>query len=241
MTTPGTASAGRRSLVVVLVAAALLLVGGVAGVAVWLARSSDGDGAERADAVSDLGEQSGLAGASGDPAAPDVVPPGGGDPPDAADPTATPGAGDASPSGPYVRYTNPRFGFSCEVPSVFVPGDEPANGDGQGFSSTDGASTVICAGANNVAGETAEAAHAETIARLEAGGAEITYEPLNGDVSTISGYTADGDVFYVRTVWGVGSSNTLSWVYPPAELEPLRGAVEHSEDTFAPGRVEQSH
>jgi pimeloyl-ACP methyl ester carboxylesterase len=147
---------------------------------------------------------------------------------------------DQSTGGAYTRYTNPRFGFSCEVPSGFRAGEEPANGDGLQFTSQSGEGFMICSGANNVFAYSAEQGHADDIASAQAAGNSVEYENLDGSVSTVSGFDEDGDIYYRRTVWGEGSTNTLYWLYQSSAQAEYGPLVEHTARTFAPGPVAES-
>lgn len=142
-------------------------------------------------------------------------------------------------TGDYTRYTNPRFGFSCEVPSGFVAGDEPANGDGLQFTSPSHDGYMICSGVNNV-WQSAEEAHAEAIASAQADGNSVEYEDLSGSVSTVSGFDEDANIYYRRTVWGEGSTNTLYWLYQRSAQAVYGPLVEHTASTFSPGPVGES-
>ena len=57
----------------------------------------------------------------------------------------------------WERYANPRFGTSAEVPvDGFAPDPAPENGDGQGWTSTDGKGQILVFGAFVLVDETFE-------------------------------------------------------------------------------------
>jgi hypothetical protein len=145
-----------------------------------------------------------------------------------------------APGGEYLSYANGRFGFACQVPGYFVADEGPVEGDGRGFTGPDLASRVVCSG-TNTNGRTAAQGYADAQAAATREGTTVSQKALQGDTFTLSGTEADGDVYYRRTVWGSGSSNTLLWTYPP-ELGPdLDPAVTHSAETFEPGDVSAPH
>jgi len=141
----------------------------------------------------------------------------------------------------YLSYANARFGFRCEVPGYFAADEGAVNGDGRGFTSPDFAVRVVCSGLNNVDRSTAAEAFAEAQQSLTSEGATVTYKVIRGDTFALSGLGSDGNLYYQRTVWGRGSSNTLLWTYPPEQKADLDPAVAHSAESFRPGDVTTSH
>lgn len=141
----------------------------------------------------------------------------------------------------YRTYTNPRFGFSVEIPASFLSGEQPANGDGLGFSDPDGSGSVSMYGENNALAATVESEVEQWVESVESHGGSITLRAIRGNIGTVSGYTGDGDVFYVRYWVGEGSINVLSWTYAKADLKKYRAAVEHSADLFRPGDLTEGH
>jgi len=142
------------------------------------------------------------------------------------------------------RYTNPRFGFSVDVPEGFVkeePG--PANGDGAHFK--DGQASVGASGENNVwskdwPGLDTPATPSSEFRRAIRGRREtITYKALLKDGYAISGTDKSGMVFYIRKWVGDGSMNTLWWSYP--KDAGLDDAVSQTVASFSPGDLTESH
>jgi hypothetical protein len=155
---------------------------------------------------------------------------------------SVPGGGPVTPqTSGYHSYTNPRFGFTCEVPAAFIRGDEPGNGDGLGFSSADGAAQVLCYGSNSQDG-TPQQAFDDAVRFAQVDGSIVTYSKLTADNEfTVTGSQADGTIFYQRTVWGTGSNDTVYWTYLPAMKEQLDPAVQHSVSTLRPGDLTTAH
>lgn len=147
----------------------------------------------------------------------------------------------AEPAGEdYRPYTNARFGFTCEVPVDFSPGEDPANGDGLAFTSPDGAAQLICSGSNSL-DESAEQGFADSLQAAADDGSTVTYRRLGNDVFTVSGVGADGKIFYEHTLWGAGSSVTVYWTYPSSMKEQLDDAVTRSGKTLQPGDLSIGH
>jgi hypothetical protein len=142
--------------------------------------------------------------------------------------------------GAYRRYTNPRYGFTCQVPADFTAGEEPANGDGLAFTGAPGVQ-VSCSGANNAGDETPQQGMDDVLAAAASEGRTVTYQHLAGDTITVSGTGPGGDVFYVHTIWGTGSNVTVAWSYPAAAKQQLDAAVVRSARTLEPGDLTTAH
>ena len=151
----------------------------------------------------------------------------------------------ATPSQPpiltYSRYGNERFGFAVDVPFDWVADPESDSGDGIVHRSPDGQGALTVFGANNLDDDSVETASDASQQAIIRDGGQITYADESGDYFTISGYTADGHIFYTREWVGPGSSNTLTWTYPAEQKEQYDDLVNHVVESFAPGDLETPH
>ena len=133
------------------------------------------------------------------------------------------------------RYRNDRFGTSIEYPERFRPGRPPANGDGLGFASADGASFSVWGGHNalehNVQG-------LERFVRDNLpGGAKVVYAARGANWFAITG--VDGDsIFYERRVISHAGQivNGFSIRYPGALKTPYDPVVERMSKSLRAGR-----
>lgn len=144
-------------------------------------------------------------------------------------------------AGPSQSYSNPRYGFTCQIPADYAAGSPPDNGDGQSFTSPDGTVRVLCYGSNASVSPSAASAFDSDVASAIADGSRVTYKHLSGPTYTISGFSRSGEIFYTRTVWGMGSVDTLSWTYPQAKQSEVQADLERSASGFSPGDVSIGH
>jgi hypothetical protein len=135
----------------------------------------------------------------------------------------------------YRRYTNPRFGFSADIPASFVAKARPADGDGQAFRNPSDTADVTVYGENNGAGNsTLKERHAQ-VWGFRHQGDHVTLNYQNNDVIAVSGTTADGKVFYLREVVRSKAINGMTWTYPIADKPTYDPMVQHGALTFRPG------
>lgn len=143
----------------------------------------------------------------------------------------------------YSRYGNDRFGFAVDVPIDWVADPESGSGDGVVHRSPDGLGELTVFGANNLDDDSVEAASEASQQAIIRDGGRITYAAAAtaGDYFTISGYDADGDIFYTREWVGPGSSNTLTWTYPTDQKQKYDDLVNHVVESFTQGDLEFAH
>ena len=141
----------------------------------------------------------------------------------------------------YSRYGNERFGFAVDVPLDWVAGPESGSGDGVVHRSPDGLGALTAFGANNLDDDSVETASEASQQAIIRDDGLITYAAADGDYFTISGYTADGEIFYTREWVGPGSRNTLTWTYPAEQKEQYDDLVNHVVESFTPGDLESPH
>ena len=152
------------------------------------------------------------------------------------DPATTPPAATV-----YTRYANARFGFAVDILPGWTAGPEADSGDGIVHYSPDGLGVLTVYGANNLDGESLEARSDAFQQGIVDDGGRVTFTAQSGDHFTVSGYDADGDIFYTREWVGPGSSNTLTWTYPAAQKEQYDDLVNHVVESFTPGDLESVH
>lgn len=97
-------------------------------------------------------------------------------------------------------YYNTRFGFYASYPSYLHDNGESFNHDGTTFLSSDETiKMTACAMFNFLEETTAEILHSERELLAEKG-CEITYTFSNDTIVVLSGFTADGNIFYKKRV-----------------------------------------
>lgn len=94
----------------------------------------------------------------------------------------------------WATYRNARFGYAIEHPAFLVPGQEAVNGDGRGFRSRDGQVTMRVSARLLGEEETLDAEVRAAVKRFARG--RITYQRRKANWFVISGYVADGLIFY---------------------------------------------
>jgi hypothetical protein len=147
--------------------------------------------------------------------------------------TSKPPATPVAPSG--SRYTNPRFGFSFNVPAGYRAGTPPTDGDGLIFTSPAKTATVSAYGANNALSRSPAQEMAAVVTTYQSARDTITYRFFKNDVIAVSGTTPHGMVFYQREVIYPAVIYTLLWSYPAAGHTRYDALVTQTVDSFVPG------
>jgi tRNA A-37 threonylcarbamoyl transferase component Bud32 len=156
--------------------------------------------------------------------------------PPSASPAASPSSTGGAPPG-YSKYRNPRYGFTTLWPSAFRAQPPPANGDGQGWVSTDGRVSFSAYGTNNVLNYSPQ-----QDAAAVSNGLSVVYRNVSGNIVTISGYKNSGrTIVYQRDVVGSGSIDTLYWSYPAGEKTQWAAAVTLTVQAFRAGDIATAH
>ncbi|MTD54578.1 protein kinase domain-containing protein [Amycolatopsis pithecellobii] len=144
----------------------------------------------------------------------------------------------ARPSG--KMYTNARFGFSTIVPEDYAASPyEPANGDGMQYTNASLGATLTVWGANDA--RAAQEILSERAKETVAEGGQVTHQQADGTAYTISGYDADGQIFYERGYTGPASLAAIRWGYPRAHKADLDTPVETTVNAFHPGDLTRPH
>lgn len=137
-------------------------------------------------------------------------------------------------------YTNPRFGFTALISESYLATPyAPPNGEGMTFSSSDADATLTVWGANST--QSAAQAMAGAVAAVEADGGQVTYQKVEGDRYSVSGYQGDGKIFYERGFTGSASMAALRWVYPREDKDQFDGLVSSTVEGFRPGDLSRPH
>jgi hypothetical protein len=147
--------------------------------------------------------------------------------------TSKPPATPVAPSG--SRYTNPRFGFSFNVPAGYRAGTPPTDGDGLIFTSPAKTATVSAYGGNNALSRSPAQEMAAVVKTYQSARDTITYRFFKNDVIAVSGTTPHGMVFYQREVIYPAVIYTLLWSYPAAGHTRYDALVTQTVDSFVPG------
>ena len=120
------------------------------------------------------------------------------------------------------KYTNPRFGVSCEYPAMFSRQDPPPeNGDGQAFHTAGGDATLRVFGFHNFDHALTE----NMLAERTPAGTGMAYRMSKKDRFAYSGTRGATEV-YLRC--NLGSSDVVGCVeltYPAADSRPWAAMV----------------
>ena len=121
----------------------------------------------------------------------------------------------------WERYANPRFGTSAEVPvNGFSADPAPENGDGQGWTSTDGKGQIRVFGSFIVVAETFKGYREFQMRAAQEDGLDVTYSAGGKDWYALSG-TQGGDIIYEKAVLSRGCptpiANHIYLKYPASQ------------------------
>jgi len=156
-------------------------------------------------------------------------------------PAAAPGAPTASGAGSYQTKTNPRYGFSCDIPAGYRLISPPAaNGDGFAYEQTRGFATVVCSGSNNSGTTSPKAEFDKQVADRRDSSGTVTYSALIGNAITLSGIQG-GNIFYDKILWGPGSINAMRWEYSQALADSVEDSIVHTAKAFKSGDLSVAH
>jgi len=130
----------------------------------------------------------------------------------------------------WKTYSNARFGYSLEYPTVLVPQPEATNCDGRQFISPDKKKNLRAFGSFNALLLTVDQLYRKTLDEYNAEGAVVTYKMHSDKSFVISGYNA-GKVFYRKTVRrSIDKESqidaTIIFTYPSSEKPVFDKATE---------------
>ena len=139
-------------------------------------------------------------------------------------------------SSSWTVYTNPRFGYTVDVPADFSASEAPENNDGRTFSPPGRQGSVAVYGSFNALGHSPED-HREWLKEgfASAGGkARVTYEATGKTWCVLSGFTAEGAIFYQRVRFSADGDALIAvhFVYPEEDKEEWDPVVERMGKTL---------
>lgn len=141
-------------------------------------------------------------------------------------------------AGDWRRYSNVRYGFSIEYPPQSRAEPEPVNGDGSGFTSSDGAGFSVSGELNNPGDEKRTIPQFEDYLRGgDAGYSNVTYRAISADTLVLWGYRAD-KVFYEKYAFSQNNRliNAFSISYPASAKSLYDPIVTRMARSFHPGK-----
>lgn len=133
----------------------------------------------------------------------------------------------------YEKYVNARYGFSIDYPVFLTPGEEPDNGDGLKFTSSDGNSELVCYAGHNINEDTVGSLYNQSISKYT----DITYKAKGKNWFVISG-NEDGKIFYTKIFVDKSCVSTFCITYPREKDEYYTPIVERISSSFKPGDIE---
>lgn len=137
----------------------------------------------------------------------------------------------------YGSYTNTRFGFSTDYPTVLVAEPPAQDGSGTSWKSSDGTVLFLVSGENNSMGWSSqqdEVAMAKTI--------QVTYHKIVGDIMTLNGTRNNGQTYvYERDVVGSGSIDSMHWEFPANQISTWGPILSQVIQSFRPGDITGSY
>ena len=135
----------------------------------------------------------------------------------------------------YNTYTNDRYGFTVEYPTIFTKGEAPTNGDGRKFYNAE--STIFAyAGHINII-EDNETIETYYYRALENAPSPIAFQRLESDWYVIS-YHDGGNIVYQKGIIGEDIISTLIITYPSSKQAYYDPMVNRVAKSFKGGRTE---
>jgi len=141
----------------------------------------------------------------------------------------------------WERYANPRFGTSAEVPvDGFAPDPAPENGDGQGWTSTDGKGQILVFGSFVLVDETFGGYRDSQMSAAQEDGLDVTYSAGGKDWFAFSGTQGD-DIIYEKAVLSRACStpiaNHIYLKYPASQRSRYDPVVRRMAKSLRGGRA----
>jgi hypothetical protein len=148
---------------------------------------------------------------------------------------------DPALAGDWERYANPRFGTSAEIPGDgFAPDPAPENGDGQGWTSTDGKGQILVFGAFVLVDETFGGYRDFELSTAREDGLDVTYSAGGKNWYAFSG-TKGGDIIYEKAVLSNACStpiaNHIYLKYPASQRARYDPIVQRMAKSLRGGRA----
>lgn len=142
----------------------------------------------------------------------------------------------ASPaSAEWRSYRNDRYGVRIDYPAhLFIPGEEPANGDGLAFETPDGSAGFVIFASRNVEGGSLTEIRDYVLSTADY--SRLTYSPRGNSWFVLSGFDGD-DIYYEKYAISCGGRvvNAFSIRFPTVEKPTYAPVIERMEDSFGSG------
>ena len=138
----------------------------------------------------------------------------------------------AVPSEPsYKHYVNRRYGFQVDYPADFIPGRQPANGDGLSFTSPDGqASLNVSAG--HIFNTSLQKAYTNDLQRVQG---SLGYHTA-GDTWYVITWSDARMIHYQKTFILGKTRDDMRFSYPIQQKGSYENVVSALESSFKSGR-----
>lgn len=137
----------------------------------------------------------------------------------------------------YASYTNARFGFSTDYPTVLVAQPVAPDGSGASWQSPDGNVTFGVSAVNNSMGWSVQQDEAEAATTMT-----VTYHKVVGDVMALTGTRDNGQTYvYARDAVGSGSIDSMYFEFPANQISAWGPVLSHVIQSFRPGDVTGPH
>ncbi|WP_244492556.1 hypothetical protein [Aureimonas sp. AU22] len=124
----------------------------------------------------------------------------------------------SSPANAYT-YTNPTYGTSATFPARAFPRIDPPSPEGQVWRSDEGAELVVYAIENG------DWSTPRELVQWRKGLDQVTYQKTGQNWAVVSGFLADGRIFYERYIFRGALTHSVSVRYPTALREPYDGLL----------------
>lgn len=136
----------------------------------------------------------------------------------------------------YIPYTNDRFGFSIDYPSIFTKSSLPDNGDGITLSTEDGSTELIVYGSNNNLNETPTSTYNNLLKEHS----DAPYKKQGGNWMVVSWIEGD-KIAYQKSVVGNGSINTFIIKYPSNQNDYYSSIISQLNSSLKTPAIESVH
>lgn len=142
-----------------------------------------------------------------------------------------------TPTSPYQIYSDVRYGFSFELPSSYRQRAALSSSDTAAFQSPDGDVTVTVFEHPRQPADNPLQAEVAAKTRLLGNGGQPTYLTHGASNYIVSGWTADGNVYYEFGYLGSSGEGGFTFTYPRATKPASDPLVTRAYQTFEPGSL----
>lgn len=127
----------------------------------------------------------------------------------------------------YIKYANPRYGFSIEYPSFLTEKRESEKGEGAILQNKENTVVLILSGTNNVLQQNVEEIYQGYVNNTKG----ITHKKIIGNSFIIAADNENNSYFIYEEVGG-GSINTFIIGYPKEDAKEFSKIIKHMKETF---------